>query len=126
MIHKTEAEELKFIKEKITGFRKTGHHSLGIIYKTQKLAAYIHRGLTETFPDVVLLTDESAAFSGGVIVCSVHMSKGLEFDEVVAPGADAKNYHSSNDRSLLYIACKRAMHRLSISFVKEKSPFLKK
>ena len=121
---KNRADELQLIKDKICGFQQTDHHSLGIICKTQKQAAHIFSELTGEFPDLVLLTDESAAFSGRVIVCSVHMSKGLEFDEVVVPGADAKNYHEPNDRGLLYIACTRAMHRLNISFVKEKSSFL--
>lgn len=122
---KNRVGEVNLIRERIAAFKKSGHHSLGIICKTQKQAAQIHIELSEEIPDVVLLTDESAAFSGGIIVCSVHMSKGLEFDEVVVPGADAKNYHNPNDRSLLYIACTRAMHKLSITFVKEKSLFLK-
>ncbi len=121
---KNKTDELQLIKGKISGFEQTAHHSLGIICKTQKQAALVFSELTGEFPDLVLLTDESAAFSGRVIVCSVHMSKGLEFDEVVVPGADIGNYHEPIDRSLLYIACTRAMHRLTISFVKEKSSFL--
>lgn len=121
---KSKAEELKRIKETVKDFKNSEHHSLGIICKTQKLAAHIYHELINVFPETVLLTEESGAFSAGVIVCSVHMSKGLEFDEVVVPGADVKNYREPNDRSLLYIACTRAMHKLSITFVKEKSPFL--
>ena len=121
---KNKEEELKMIQERIAAFKKSEHHSLGIICKTQKQAMHIYNELMESFPETVLLTDESAAFSDGLIVCSVHMSKGLEFDEVVVPGADAKNYHEPNDRSLLYIACTRAMHKLNITFVKEESPFL--
>ncbi len=121
---KSKAEELKRIKETVKDFKNSEHHSLGIICKTQKQAAHNYHELINEFPETVLLTEESGAFSAGVIVCSVHMSKGLEFDEVVVPGADVKNYREPNDRSLLYIACTRAMHKLSITFVKEKSPFL--
>jgi DNA helicase II / ATP-dependent DNA helicase PcrA len=121
---KNKGEELKMIQERIVLFKKSEYHSLGIIYKTQKQATHVFDELIELFPETVLLTDASAAFSDGLIVCSVHMSKGLEFDEVVVSGADAKNYHEPNDRNLLYIACTRAMHKLNITFVKEKSPFL--
>jgi DNA helicase IV len=48
-------------------------HSLGIICKTQKQAIHIHHQLLKEFPEIVLLSDESAAFSAGVIVCSGHM-----------------------------------------------------
>ena len=121
---KNKAEEMQFLKKRISGFHQKGHHSLGIICKTQKQAARIHAELTDDFPETVLLTDESAAFSGGVIVCSVHMAKGLEFDEVVVPGADAQNYSEPIDRNLLYIACTRAMHELTLSFMKEQTPLL--
>lgn len=52
------------------------------------------------------------------------MAKGLEFDQVVVPDADNSNYQNEVDRGLLYIACTRAMHRLNLLYVKEKSPFL--
>jgi len=108
---KNRTEELRFIKYRIAGYRESECHSLGIICKTQKQAAQIYRELIEEFPEIVLLTGESTAYSGGIIICSVYMSKGLEFDEVVVPGADSGNYRESNDRSLLYIACTRAMHK---------------
>ncbi len=108
------SDELNFIKDQIAGFKGSDHHSFGIICKTQKQAAHIHNELSDTYPDSVLLTEESAAFSGRIIICSVHMSKGLEFDQVTVPGADAKNYREDNDRNLLYIACTRAMHELNL------------
>jgi DNA helicase-2/ATP-dependent DNA helicase PcrA len=32
-------------------------------------------------------------------------AKGLEFDQVIAPRADADNYRSEIDRNLLYVVC---------------------
>ena len=40
------------------------------------------------------------------------------------PDADNKNYISDYDRNLLYIACTRAMHELTIFYTGEPSPFL--
>lgn len=42
------------------------------------------------------------------------MAKGLEFDEVIVPNVSDEVYHAEYDRSLLYIACTRAMHKLSL------------
>ena len=64
-------------------------------------------------------------FRQGVVVCSVHMSKGLEFDHVVVSGASADNYSSVMDRSLLYVACTRAMHQLTLTFKGDVSKFIK-
>ncbi|WP_223837162.1 ATP-binding domain-containing protein [Paenibacillus oceani] len=44
------------------------------------------------------------------------MAKGLEFDQVIVPSVDASNYRTELDRSLLYIACTRAMHALTLTF----------
>lgn len=52
------------------------------------------------------------------------MAKGLEFDEVLVPHADSLTYQTDYDRSLLYIACTRAIHRLTLSYSGEMSHFL--
>lgn len=44
------------------------------------------------------------------------MSKGLEFDEVIILSANDETYHTDFDRKLLYIACTRAMHKLSLLY----------
>lgn len=71
-----------------------------------------------------LLTYDSEEFYDGVMVTAVSMSKGLEFDEVVIPGADAGNYASEYDRGLLYVACTRAMHRLTLLYSGKPGPWL--
>jgi DNA helicase-2/ATP-dependent DNA helicase PcrA len=48
----------------------------------------------------------------------------LEFDEVIIPFASARNYHTAVDKSMLYIACTRAMHKLSITFTEEMTTFI--
>ena len=42
------------------------------------------------------------------------MSKGLEFDAVIICDADSQTYHDKEDKNLLYVACTRALHRLSL------------
>ncbi|HPR31468.1 MAG TPA: ATP-binding domain-containing protein [Prolixibacteraceae bacterium] len=71
-----------------------------------------------------LITPESTAFTNGVLVCCSHLAKGLEFDAVLVPHADSQNYCDEMDRGLLYIACTRAMHRLSLTYGNALSPFI--
>lgn len=42
--------------------------------------------------------------------------RGPGFDLVIVPGANDRNDRADMDRSLLYVACTRAMHRLAVTF----------
>ncbi|MFW5707017.1 MAG: HelD family protein [Bacteroidota bacterium] len=117
--------EIRGILEQISQFRKSGYHSLGLICKTQKQADRLYHLLEEQAGPISRITDQSVASLTGVIVTTVHLSKGLEFDQVIVPFATAENYHTELDRHLLYIACTRAMHLLWVSFVKKGSGLLK-
>jgi DNA helicase II / ATP-dependent DNA helicase PcrA len=116
------AEELHALTEMIGEFRKSPHQSLGIICKIQEQAEFVFEALRA--PDVHLLTPDSSSFHEGVIVTTAHLAKGLEFDEVIIPFTSAKNYNTDVDRSMLYIACTRAMHRLTLTYTKEKTAFV--
>ena len=63
-------------------------------------------------------------FLNGIILTSVQLAKGLEFDQVYIPQVNGTNYHTEMDRSLLYVACTRAMHQLELSYVGKPSLFL--
>ncbi|MPM47383.1 DNA helicase IV [bioreactor metagenome] len=69
--------------------------------------------------DVHLISSDSTAFVNGISITSIQMPKGLEFDEVVIPSANSETYFGEHDRSLLYIACTRAMHRLFLTYTGE-------
>lgn len=120
---KSGEEELQHIRRLIADFEGSGHQTLGIICKTQKQADRLHQELQDE-SRVALLTEQSAAFKQGVVVCTVHLAKGLEFDRVIVPDASEKNYATDIARNLLYVACTRAMHRLTLTFTGRTSPFV--
>jgi DNA helicase-2/ATP-dependent DNA helicase PcrA len=95
---------------------------MAIICKKQAQAKVLHALLKA--PDVFLLTEESTFFRAGIVITTVPMAKGLEFDEVLVPFASKENYRTEVDRNMLYIACTRAMHRLTVTSTKDHSPFL--
>lgn len=100
----------------IDAFRNSNNASLGIICKTESQAKELARKLGTYADDISVLSNQSSAYVKGIIITSAHMAKGLEFDEVIIPQADDKNYHSSIDKSMLYVAVTRAMHKLTLTY----------
>ena len=119
-------EEIAGIAALISSFRKSGYKSLGIICKTEDEAKETVELLKTNITDVYFLSSQSSAFVNGIIVTSAHMAKGLEFDEVIVPFTDKKNYKTEIDKSMLYVAVTRAMHRLSLTCSVEITGLLKK
>lgn len=109
-------EELSGIMGLISTYRKSGYKSLGIICKTEQQARKMADMLKSYANDISFLSSQSSAFVQGIVITSAHMAKGLEFDEVIIPQTDERNYRSEIDKSMLYIAVTRAMHRLTLTF----------
>lgn len=121
---KTRRKEIEAIKDRVAEFETSRFNTLGIICKTQKQASRLHKTLEGESERLQLLSEDSQSFAPGVIVCSAHLAKGLEFDHVVLPEVTADNYRTDMDRNLLYVGCTRAMHRLTLTATGQSSPFL--
>lgn len=114
---------LAAVDEAVGTWRAAGGRTLGVIAKSDLLAARYAEVLAARH-EVALVTDETEEFPAGIAVCSVRMAKGLEFDDVVLLDADARQYATEADRCLLYVGITRAMHRLTVVYRDEPSPFL--
>lgn len=114
-------KEVAGIADLISTFKKSGYKSLGIICKTELQAKETDLQLKKYTDEVYFLSNQNTAFVKGIIITSAHMAKGLEFDEVIIPQTDNKNYHSEIDRSMLYVAATRAMHKLTLTYSGRKS-----
>ena len=110
------------LRQRVDRFRTSNHHMLAIICKTPAQAKTLNDQLTA--PDVYLLSEESTFFKEGVLITTAPMAKGLEFDEVIVPYVSDQNYRNDMDKSMLYIACTRAMHQLMVTYHGLSSPFL--
>ena len=106
--------ELKQIENIIDNFNKSDYSTIGIICKTRKHVKQIYDKLRKKY-EVNLLDIDSLEFKEGITISTIHMSKGLEFDEIIIPMVDSNNYETDYDRNLLYIACTRAMHNLTLT-----------
>ncbi len=114
--YKTAEEEVQGIGRLITRFKDSGFRSLGIICKDEPHARALHEKLKEQHPGIIFLSYQSTSYEHGIMVTYTHMAKGLEFDQVIIPHVTSKHYHTDLDRSLLYIAVTRAMHRLTLTY----------
>ena len=103
--------------EDIKSLGRSQHRSLAVICKTEPEAVTLHRKLVACGMDVQLLGPGSSGFTTGALVCTAHVAKGLEFDRVVVADAGARTYQTELDRNLLYVACTRAMHLLTVIVV---------
>ncbi|TLF52979.1 helicase [Halomonas urmiana] len=125
---RTRQEELATLAELARDFVASEHNTLGIVCKTQKQARKVFEALESgehgEFERLQLLGETSSAFGQGIVVCTAHMAKGLEFDRVIVPEVTARNYATDMERNLLYVACTRAMHRLALTHAGPLTPFL--
>ena len=120
----TRKEALARIAAAVAEFRASGHTSLALLAKTQGQAKRLHKALAEAGVEARLLDEGSTGFSTGVVVTTPHLAKGLEFDRVMVSDASTAVFSTEMDRNLLYVACTRAMHRLSLISVGPPSAFL--
>jgi DNA helicase-2/ATP-dependent DNA helicase PcrA len=120
---KNAAEELKTIQKQINAFEKSSYNSLGIICKTQKQANNLYEQLQNDF-EITLLSIGTVAFESGIVISTAHLAKGLEFDKVIVPNCATKNYQTEPEKQMLYVACTRAMHRLTLTYSGSITEFL--
>jgi DNA helicase-2/ATP-dependent DNA helicase PcrA len=106
-------EEVSGIAAFINDFKVSSYESLGIICRSERHAEEMKELLSLYFDDINYISTHSASFSKGVVITSVAMAKGLEFDEVIIPCLNS--YKPDSDSGLLYIAVTRAMHRLTLT-----------
>jgi DNA helicase-2/ATP-dependent DNA helicase PcrA len=114
--------EIEEIKKVIANFKISGYQSLGILCKTQEQTEFLFEALNSL--DLHLLTADSTSLKEGVILTTIHLSKGLEFDEVIIPFTSERNYRTDVDKGMLYIACTRAMHKLTLTCSQGKTIFI--
>ncbi|WP_330586816.1 ATP-binding domain-containing protein [Aminipila terrae] len=119
----TREEELNQICKVLDGFYESKNTTLGIILKTDNIAETYYDALSKDY-DLHLISSDSSSFVNGISVTSIQMSKGLEFDQVIIPQVNCETYFTQWDRSLLYIACTRAMHQLSLTYTGELTPLI--
>lgn len=99
----------EFLKNKV-------FHSLAIICKREEEMEDIKIMLENVQVKAQYFSAQTTRFSDGIVVTTAQLAKGLEFDVVIVPFVNHTNYKNDIDRSMLYIACTRAMQELILTY----------
>ncbi len=100
-----------------------GMVSIAVICKTAHEASGIYSKLLADH-DIRLVEADSITFHHGLVVLPIYLAKGLEFDAVIIHDASRDTYGAETERKLLYTACTRALHSLTLYCAGELSPLL--
>ncbi len=111
------------ISSEMSVLKAEGFGSIAVICKTAADAMRIYTKLMNEH-DVRLVESGSITFHHGLVVLPVYLAKGLEFDAVIIHDAGGLVYGSDLDRTLLYTACTRALHSLTVFYSDKPSPLL--
>lgn len=122
---KTPAGLAPAIAEEVQALKSRNHASIAVVCRTEAGCAELHRALTELGLAPELVTPSQTNYRGGLSVMPVYLTKGLEFDAVIVADADADAYRlTQRDAKLLYVACTRALHELTVFHTGAPSPLL--
>lgn len=88
-------------------------NSMAIVCKNKKSASKLYLELCD-LDNVSLLDIKGKEIKRGIVVGSVSLVKGLEFDKVIVYEANDSSYNNEIDRNYFYIACSRAINSLEI------------
>ncbi len=111
------------IINKVGTYKAEGYRSIAIVCKSFNDAEQLFDTIGKEI-GATLINSSSFDSIDRVMILPVYMAKGLEFDAVLISNTNDDTYKDTEDRQLLYVACTRALHRLSLFYIGNKSRFL--
>ncbi|TJY38973.1 DNA helicase UvrD [Cohnella pontilimi] len=121
----TPDERILAIVSFITENRRRGMNTIAVIGRTDEACAKLAQELRRAGTEVHLIAEGQSQYRGGVSVVPVFLAKGLEFDAVLAADVDPVHYSQDpQDAKLLYVACTRALHKLTLLYQGSPSPLV--
>ena len=118
-------EIIKTISERINEYIENGYKSVAIIGKDMDECKKIKKELSKLNKNINLIQSKDSEYKAGVSIVPSYLAKGLEFDSVILYNVSDKKYlENSLDIKLLYVAITRAMSKLDIFYIKNKSKLL--
>ena len=115
----------EMLEKLISEIKEYNGKSLGIVTKSYKEAKKVYENIKNRC-NVNILTFKGKDIKRGIVIGSLYLTKGLEFEKVIVLDASEKKYKKEIDRNYLYIACSRAMHELSLYSVGKLSELIDK
>lgn len=120
-----ETQMFNWMIDKAKEYQESGYETIAIICKSQKDVNHVYSKLQNKI-ELHQLSTDAETFYKGVLIMPIYMAKGLEYDAVIVYEVNEAAYHDEEDKQLLYIACTRALHRLSLCYTGELTHLLKR
>lgn len=95
-----------------------------VITKDLASAKKVQKELAKKGEKTTLIATANQRLVDGTLIIPSYLAKGLEFDAVVMWDASKENYHQIDETQLVYTVTSRAMYKLDIIYVGEKSSLL--
>ena len=118
-------ELIEAVNEKINEHLDKNYKSIAIIGKDMSECKELQKNLSKVRDDVKLIQGKDSEYNAGISIVPSYLAKGLEFDCVIIANASSEKYgNSSLDIKLLYVTITRAMSKLDVFYIGEKSELL--
>ncbi|MDF7639525.1 RNA polymerase recycling motor HelD [Lactobacillus sp. ESL0791] len=118
------AQEAIAVLEQILQENDRKKQTTAIITKNLADAKFVSEELNQAGRKNTLIATANQRLVGGTLVVPSYLAKGLEFDAVVMWDASKSKYHKADETQLVYTITSRAMYKLDIIYIGEKSPLL--
>lgn len=118
-------ELMEAINQRINEYLDNNYKSIAIIGKDMSECKELQKNLSKIRDDVKLIQGKDSEYNAGISIVPSYLAKGLEFDCVIIANASREKYsNSSLDIKLLYVTITRAMSKLDVFYIGEKSNLL--
>jgi DNA helicase II / ATP-dependent DNA helicase PcrA len=108
-------ESAQLVAKDVNELKTIGFKTIAVLCKTAAEVKEIQRGLTQSGITDISLLDKQQTAIASVLVGTILMSKGLEFDAVLVMNVNNKKYPLTEvNNKLLYLAVTRTAHVLHI------------
>lgn len=99
--------------EDISQMKSNGIKRIAIITKNNAETINLYESLREKLTDINLIDGSGKKVIGNTVILPSYISKGLEFDGVIAY-TDKGHLYQEKDKYLFYVVCTRAQHSLTV------------
>lgn len=123
VFNETKQMMIESINHEIKACIKEGYETIAIICRNCFEAKSLYNMIDDN-KKIKLIIEGDEKIEKGIMIIPSYMAKGLEFDTVLVYDVSSDNYYDELDKRLLYIACTRALHKLTLFYTGNKCDFI--